>query len=122
MYIATNKDDFMCQTKSEAESIIQNSALNPYDDIWISQAANEYPCLSILVNGTHACVHYFLNDSGDMWQSAGNLERDILFAVNGEAPSPMPGNCVIPLEQAITCMRLFFDTPQKPDCIEWREL
>ena len=25
--------------------------------------------MEILINSQHACVHYFCNDQGDMWQS-----------------------------------------------------
>lgn len=122
MNIANNKGDFECQTKQELEEMIRNSALNPYDDIWISKKANEYPCLAILINGNYACVHYFLNDSGDIWQSVGDYEKEIAFAANGGVPDFMPGDCVISLDKAIDCTNLFFDTNKRPDCIEWREL
>lgn len=122
MNVANNKGDFECLTKNDIEDMIRLSALNPYDDIWISRTANSYPCLAILVNGNFACVHYFLNDSGAIWQSVGNYHNEITFAVNGEEPSLMPGECVISLDRAIECMNLFFDTCNRPDCIEWREL
>lgn len=122
MHVANQKGDFDYQTKEELENMLRESAKNPYDDIWLNETDAEYPCLAILVNGNYACVHYFLNDCGDMWQSAGSYEQDIAFAVNGEPPKPMPGNCVISLDQAIECMKLFFDTGQRPACIEWREL
>lgn len=121
MNIAKNDGDFQCHTKQELEDMIRTSALNPYDDIWI-YGENKSPCLAILVNGSNTCVHYFANDNGDMWQSVGDCKEEILFAVNGETPDPMPGNCVIPLDKAIACVNLFFDTLQMPDCIEWREL
>ena len=111
-----------CLTKRELEILIRNSSLNPYDDIWISEVETGCPCLAILVNGNFACVHYFLNDNGDMWQSVGNCEQEVTFKVTGEAPNTMPGNCVISLDTAIKCMEEFFDTHKRPNCIEWREL
>lgn len=122
MNVANSKGNCEYRTKQELEDLIRKSALNPYDDIWINETDVEYPCLAILVNGNYACVHYFFNDCGDMWQSIGTYEQDITFKVNGEAPQLMPGNCVISLDKAIECVKLFFDTHQRPDCIEWREL
>lgn len=81
----------------------------------------DYPCLAILINGTYACVHYFLNDEGDMWQSVGYGDKDIAFMSNG-AKSDMPADSVISLDKAIECAKQFFETPGRPDCIEWREL
>lgn len=122
MYVSCNVGNYEYQTKQELEDIIRKRASNPYDDMWFSETEGGYPCLAILVNGSYACVHYFLNDCGDMWQSVGDCEEDILFQSNGEEPDPMPGDCVISLEQAIMCMKEFFDTHQMPKCIEWQEL
>ena len=121
MKIFTNSGELEAQTKEELENIIRKSALNPYDDIWIC-GEEKYPCLAILVNGMKACVHFFLNDTGDMWQSAGDWDEDVPFAVYGEQPSLMPGSCVVSLDEAIRCAGQFFDTGQQPDCIGWNEL
>lgn len=121
MNIASNSGDHEFQTKEEAADFIRKSASNSYDDIWI-YGEEEYPCLAMLVNGDLACVHYFLNDQGDMWQSVGTCEEEVAFGVYNEAPGNMPGECVISLDEAIACMNQFFDTLQRPDCIEWREL
>ena len=122
MNVANANGDQKCATKQELEILIRNSALNPYDDIWISEMEAGYPCLTMLVNGNFACAHYFLNENGDMWQSVGDCEQEVTFKATGEAPSTMPGNCVISLDTAIKCMEEFFDTHKRPNCIEWREL
>lgn len=122
MNAANASGDQKCTTKQELEILIRKSSLNPYDDIWISEKGSSYPCLAILVNGNFACIHYFSNDSGDMWQSVGYCEQDVTFKATGEAPSTMPGNCVISLDTAIKCMEEFFDTHKRPNCIVWREL
>ena len=122
MKVGNAGGDWECASKRELEILIRNSALNPYDDIWISEMEAGFPCLAILVNGNFSCVHYFLNDKGDMWQSVGDFEQEVTFKVTGEAPGLMPGNCVISLDTAIKCMEIFFDTHKRPDCIEWREL
>ena len=122
MNVGNANGDRKCATKQELEILIRKSSLNPYDDIWISEKAADYPCLAILVNGNFACIHYFLNESGDMWQSVGDCEQDVTFKVTGEAPNAMPGNCVVSLDMAIKCMEEFFDTHKRPDCIVWRKL
>ena len=121
MTIYTNAGEHTVRTREELEKILRRSALNPYDDIWIC-GEEKYPCLAILVNGTRTCVHYFLNDIGDMWQSAGNWEEDVSFAVGTEPPSLMPGSCVVSLDEAIRCAGQFLETGKRPDCIGWNEL
>lgn len=122
MNVANVNGDQECTTKQELEDLIRKSSLNPYDDIWISEKEADYPCLAILVNGDFACVHYFYNDSGDMWQSVGDCDHDVTFKVTGESPGIIPGDCVIPLDAAIKCAKEFFDTYQRPSCIDWEEL
>ncbi len=120
MHIANGNGDFECHSWMELENFIRNSASNPFDDIWLSKNT-DYPCLAILINGTFACVHYFLNDRGDMWQSVGYGDVDVTFVSNGDRTA-LPADCVILLDKAIECAKQFYDTPDKPDCIEWREL
>ena len=121
MNVANANGDQKCATKRELEILIRNSALDPYDDIWISEIEAGYPCLAILLNGNFTCIHFF-DENGDVWQSVGDCEKEVSFKVTDEAPSTMPGNCVISLDTAIKCMEEFFDTLKRPNCIEWREL
>lgn len=120
MNVATKNGDIECQTEQEIESIIMSSSLNPYDDIWIS-GKEKYPCLSILMNGNLTCAHYFLNDNGDMWQSVGNHDKDVIFIIGGEK-SEMQADTIIPLEKAIEGIKQFWNSHERPTCIEWREL
>lgn len=120
MNIAKCNGDFKCHSWHELENLIRNSALNPFDDIWLN-GDTDYPCLAILINGNYACVHYFLNDEGNMWQSVGYGDKDVAFVSNGDQ-SDMPADSVISLEKAMECVKQFYDTSDKPNCIEWREL
>lgn len=89
------------------------------EEIWIN-GKEEYPCLSILVKGNYACLHYF-ECEGNMWQSFGKHTEEITFLAGG-IPWEAPANTVIPVEDAVLCMEAFFNTMQRPDCIEWQEL
>ena len=109
-----------CHSWNELENLIWKSSSNPFDDIWISRNS-AYPCLAILLNGKDACVHYFLNDNGDMWQSVGYGNKDVTFLHNGEE-SDMPADCIISLDKAIDCAKQFYLTSDLPNCIEWQEL
>ena len=121
MHAVSNQGEFDCRSKDEIETIIRQSTQIPYDDIWLS-GEYEYPCLTITLNGADACLHYFLNGDGDFWQSVGTCERVVSFVSGNGAPDFTPENAVITLDQAIQCMRLFFDTLQRPDCIAWRSM
>ena len=120
MNVTNCNGDFEVHSWSELENIIEQSTSNRFDDIWISVETN-YPCLAVLINGNYACVHYFLNDEGDMWQSVGYGEKDISFVSNGDSVD-MPANSIISLGKALECAKQFFYTSEKPTCIEWREL
>lgn len=115
MNIANCNGDCECHSWYELESLIKKGSLNPFDDIWLNGSAN-YPCLAILINEKDACVHYFLNDEGDTWQSVGYEDKEVAFISNGGA------DCIISLDKAIECARQFYSTLDRPTCIEWREL
>lgn len=111
--------DFELRSCEEIERKIIESSKQPFDDIWFYLDA-EYPCLSILVNGQYACVHYFLNND-DICQSVGYGSEDISFECNGEK-SNVPADAIISLDLAIECAKQFFETHGKPTYIEWRKL
>lgn len=123
MVVSTNQIETECNHIEEIEQIIRRSAdLHlPLDDIWIS-GEEKYPCLSILVNGEYACVHYFANENGEVWQSFGNLQREIIFKAGGEEWEA-PADTILSLEMAIECMKEFCSKRfRRPECIEWQEL
>ena len=118
--IAAHDGDHTFLSWPEAEAFLRNCAANKPDELWLS-GDTDYPCPAIMVNGQYACVHYFLNDNGDMWQSVGHEEQDVTFIAGG-VDTEMPGSTVISTKQAIDCARQFFDSIERPDCIEWFEL
>lgn len=120
MKVAKNDGEYICRTVTELLMTIRNSSQMPYDDIWISREA-EYPCLAILLNGNLACVHYFLNENGDMWQSAGVYNQDTEFVAGG-VKTEIPANAVIGIEEALACAEQFWFSVERPTCVEWREL
>lgn len=70
MNVTNCSGDFEFHSWYELENLIKESSTIPFDDIWLN-GVTDYPCLAILINGNYACVHYFLNDMGNMWQSGG---------------------------------------------------
>lgn len=120
MNISNCNGDFEIYNWETLKKIIEESSTYPYDDIWIYDET-EYPCLAILINSGFACVHYFLNDNGDMWQSVGYGNEAIKFEINGEK-TDMPADAVVSLDVAIECAKQFYETHTRPICIEWREL
>ena len=122
--VSTGNGDIVCQSKAEiAEMIKQGAALPQGDEIWVSANENSYPCLSVLVKGKYACVHYFKNDEGDVWQSCGDFNKEVTFlAGEGDGEWTAPGYVIVPLEKAISCMEEFCDTLECPNCIEWEAL
>ena len=118
----TTKGDILCKSKAEmAEIIKQGAALPQGDEIWMNSSENMYPCLSVLVKGQYACVHYFENDEGRAWQSCGDFDREVTFLAGCEAWEA-PDYVIISLEKAVDCMEEFWDTLERPKCIQWEAL
>ena len=122
--VSTRKGEIVCQSKTEiAEIIKQSAALLQGNEVWVSSNEKPYPCLSVLIKGQYACVHYFKNDEGDVWQSCGNFNKEVtFFAGEGDREWVAPGYVIVPLEKAISCMEEFCDTFERPNCIEWEAL
>lgn len=120
--VSTGKGDSICKDKAEIVLMIKQGAALPYgDEIWVSSEENPYPCLSILVKGEYACVHYFGKEEGDIWQSCGEFEKEVVFLAGSEEWIA-PAYVIISMETAINCMEEFCDTMERPKCIEWKEL
>lgn len=119
MNLCSNEGNFKYETKEEIVEHIKRCSALPADEIWIS-GEDQYPCLTILINGNYSCVHYF-EEEGVMWQSYGAHSEEIIFLAGGEEWSA-PADTIISVENAILCMEEFFDSNKKPECIEWQEL
>lgn len=121
MYISSNIGNYECYTIDEMKGYILKCAENIFDEIWISKDKNDYPILVILINDNHACLHFFIDDKGTVFQSVGNGYEDISFKLNNDEII-MPANCVIFLDEAIKCAEQFFIDCDKSNCIKWRRL
>lgn len=120
MRVTSAAKDTHYYSKAEIAEQIRRSSALPTDDLWIS-GESEYPCLAILINGQFACMHYFENSSGTMFQSIGSNSRHIAFIAGGEEWEA-PESSVVTLEEAIACIEEFCDTLKRPVCIQWQEL
>ena len=122
MIFSSNSGDIECLIEEEIETLIRESSFKPFDDIWIG-SEERYPCLAILINKELACVHYFLNDYGDAYQSIGNYkETNTVEFIAGGEKTELPYYSVVTLDKAIECAKQFFLVQNLPSCIEWNEL
>lgn len=122
MRVSTINSDIIGQSKANVVQMIKQSAALPQgDEIWVSSYQESYPCLSILIKGKYACVHYFQNEEGDVWQSCGNFNKEVVFLADGEKWTA-PEYTIIPLEKAIDCIEEFWDTLERPKGIKWEAL
>lgn len=122
MRVSTTNGENLCQSKAEITELIKRGATLPDgDELWISSEETEYPCLAILAKGGYACVHYFQNEDGEVWQSCGDCDEEVTFLAGGEAWTA-PEYVIIPLEKVIYCMEEFWNTQERPASIEWEAL
>ena len=121
MYISSNNGNYECYTINEMKVYILKCAENVFDELWISKDKNDYPILVILINDNYACLHFFIDDKGTVFQSVGNGYEDISFKLNNDEII-MPANSIILLDDAIKCAEQFFIDYDKPKCIKWSSL
>lgn len=121
MYISSNNGNYECYTINEMKVYILKCAENVFDELWISKDKNDYPILVILINDNYACLHFFIDDKGTVFQSVGNGYEDISFKLNNDEII-MPANSIILLNDAIKCAEQFFIDYDKPNCIKWSSL
>ena len=122
MNVSSTKGDRICQSKAEIIEIIKQGSASPQgDEIWVSSGEEEYPCLSILIKGQYACLHYFENDEGNAWLSDGDFNEEVVFLA-GNDEWTAPEHTIISIEIAINCMKEFCDTMKRPECIRWEAL
>ena len=118
--ISTNRGDFTFQSADDIIEFIRTEAQKT-SDIWISGEL-PYPCIAVCINGEYAAVNYFQNDAGDMWLSYNDKNQiEVTFIAGGEEWKP-DVDAVITLYDAISCIREFLDTYERPSCIQWQEL
>lgn len=121
MYISSNIGNYECYTIDEMKGYILKCAENVFDELWISKDKNDYPILVILINDNYACLHFFIDDKGTVFQSVGYGYEDMSFKLNNDEII-MPANSVILLDDAIKCAEQFFINCDKPNCIKWSSL
>lgn len=121
MYISSNNGNYECYTIDEMKGYILQCAENVFDEIWISKDKNNCPILVVLINDNHACLHFFIDDKGTVFQSIGYGYEDMSFKLNNDEII-MPANSIILLDDAIKCAEQFFIDYDKPNCIKWRSL
>lgn len=88
------------------------------NDIWI-YGEREYPCISLMIKGNEANVHYF--KSADDFATCLNEENSTGDTVCfGDIE--LDGKYVIDRKRAQECIREFANTGERPECVKWFEL
>lgn len=88
------------------------NALRTCPEVWVS-GEDDYPCLSILINGNLACVNFFGSVESDLWLSKSNSTRSVRFCPGGE-DWDSPADAVISLGTALECVNEFCRTLTRP--------
>ena len=118
--ISTNRGDFTFQSADDVIEFIRTGA-QENSDIWINGEL-PYPCIAVCINGKYAAVNYFQNEAGDMWFSYNDKnQKEVTFIAEGNEWNP-DVDAVISLNDAISCIREFLVTYERPTCIQWQEL
>jgi hypothetical protein len=113
---------------SQLETVLQKRYRLGVNGFWLSHDNERYPCVSLLVNGDLACLHYFPTEPHPGFLSQGSLQElnpdewTIFFLDNPDQEQEMPNSSVIHFSKAVEVARDFFSSKELPISIEWLEL
>lgn len=123
MIIASNIGDFECNSRDDFKAqMLVCMRQEQGNEIWCSLSnEDEFPTLSILTSQLGAVVNYFSEENEEQFASVGAMEEDGCEAfLNGQYEVAVYQ--IISLEKALECALEFYDTHERPECIEWEEI
>lgn len=120
IFISIYQGTFEFQSVDDAMKFVQTAAKKK-DTLWVT-GDELYPCLAVCTNEPYAAVNFIQADMGDIWLSYNeNNQKEVVFLADGVEWCPS-ANAVVPLNDAILCIREFLSTHERPSCIQWQEL
>lgn len=119
-----------CHTFEDAEKLLKECALKPLANVSFNWDYEEFPSLDVDVNGGLAKLCYVDNQEHvcygrfgaelSFWISLGSHEGKVSFLCGeGNRTKETDGRNVVTLEQAIECVKRFYEDGELPECIEW---
>lgn len=118
MRVKVNNGIFEYSTVQEVENIIENSKLDVITNILISNQ-DKYPCLSISIIENQAIIQYFLNKN--KYLTSKNKTVNNSYYIKCRNKEILTRDSLVSIQEAIECVKQFFDDKEKPGCIEWIE-
>lgn len=121
MFVSSSQGDTDCIRLEEYKKLLcREMALPQGNEIWCAAGRQEeYPCLSILVQGEKAAVYYFSGE--EMYVSRGERGEGGAAAFAGGKYEVQAGQLVT-ASAALECALEFFDSQKRPSCLSWEEL
>lgn len=122
-----------CYEFEDAEKLLKECALKPLAALSFNWDYEKFPVLDVDINGGLAKLCYVDNEEMvrygrygaelSMWISKGGHNGKVKF-LNGEGTNTAltDGETVVTFEQALECVKQFFDDGELPKCIEWHRI
>ena len=116
-----------CNGIEEFESILNMRYGKGVNEFWVC-GKDRYPCLSVMVNGEYAYVHFFPEHKHPGFHSVSINTRlpegktSVFYTGTIYEEIQISNDAVIPFSFAVTAAKEFFNTLKMPKCIEWFEL
>lgn len=131
MFINDLSGCIKCLNYKEYEQQIEKILCSSEDneiELYIRESTDgwniDYPCtLSILLKNKQAVVNYFSEGNKEMYVSLEDTDREDDFRWQiGANDYSVTGRQILSIKKALQCALQFFDSQEKPSCIEWEEL
>ena len=129
-----------CGAFEDAEKLLRECALKPLAMLFFDYENSKSTSLSVNINGELATLTFFSEEDGEdgedivcddyeefgescLWFSIGGHKDKVRF-LNGKGMKTdfTEGEFVVTLEQAIECVKQFFESSDLPSCIEWERI
>ncbi|OUM58561.1 hypothetical protein PIROE2DRAFT_64322 [Piromyces sp. E2] len=111
----------------EIEKILLIRYGNNVNEFWLT-IDKKIPCLAILVNNDKATITYFIKEGHPGFQSLNkntnndNNKYSVFYTNTPTEEIEIDNNNVISIDLVNDVVKEFYNTHQKPTCIEWMEL
>ncbi|MCL2136867.1 MAG: hypothetical protein FWH40_05020 [Coriobacteriia bacterium] len=117
-----------CSSADDLKALLGMRFENDSNEFWLNHENASYPCMSMMVVGGYACLHYFPDDTSTGFVSSGienGLDPDgitVFYTNTSSEEIEVFNDLVVDAQAGVEALIGFFDTPTMPDSIEWLEL
>lgn len=117
-------DKKICNNFQDIEQELQFRTQKGVNEFIIYEEES-FPCLVILVNADTAYLHYYEEEDDPGFRSIGNENekgKSIFYTNTDKEEVVIENMSIVSFSLAVMAAKEFYETKERPTCVEWDEL